>query len=182
MTITQVAKELAGLPPAQHYAAVKDMFLRNNRFVSITGETVALLKDVPWPPGSGVYVVRDLPEDGNILYIGKTGKLTGIDGARAGVNGGALIQRLQRWTPYCFQTAGPFSDHFEYGPKYGVNVIREKPYPDRYRFHVQLKQIAIDCFSTAGIEQQLSPAFLEALLLQDHVSRQGRLPTGNQEF
>ena len=181
MTINQLAVTLAPVVPAKHYAAITDLFQVANRFVSIAGPTVANLNQAAWPTGSGVYVVRK-HTTGEVLYIGKTGKLKGVDGAPAIMNGGSLVQRLQRWTPYCFQSAGPYADHFEYGPNFGVNDISKQPFAVRYRIHVPLVQITTDCFSTAGIEHQLSPALLEALLLQDYVSRYGALPPGNQEF
>ena len=183
MTISQLAAILAPLTTGQHYAGITALFEANNRFVSISANSAALLKSQPWPAGSGVYVVRQQNQEGNtILYIGKTGKLMGVDGAPAIMNGGSLVQRLQRWTPYCFQSAGQYADHFEYGPNFGVNDIPKQPFAVRYRIHVPLVQITTDCFSTAGIEHQLSPALLEALLLQDYVSCCGALPPGNQEF
>ena len=181
MTINQLAATLTTAVPDTYYAAITDLFKAANRFVSIAGQTVANLEQAAWPTGSGVYVVRK-HTTGDVLYIGKTGKLKGVDGARAIMNRGSLVQRLERWTPYCFQSAGQYANHFEYGPNFGVNDIPQQPFAVRYRIHVPLGQITTDCFSTAGIEHQLSPALLEALLLQDYVSRSGALPPGNQEF
>ena len=181
MNIYQIAAVITGQPPGKLYGVVSGLLAANGRFVTIYGKTFTAIKSAPWPTGSGVYVVRDL-NAGSILYIGKTGKLIGIHGAPVIVNRGALCKRISRWHPYCYQSAGQYKHNFEYGPNFGVNDIQKQPYSRRYMFHTHLSFIETDCLSTAGIEQDLSPAYLEALLLQNYVSINGALPAGNKEL
>lgn len=137
-----------------------------------------------WPQGFGVYLVwRAQPESPReLLYIGKAGKYRRVYNNAVEINGGNLAHRLGRWTPYCFQREGPYAGHFEYGPNFGVNQLRQMPHNERYLNHVPAEEIEVECFCLAGWEQNLSPALLEAVLLQAYLAENGDLPPANNEF
>ncbi len=115
-----------------------------------------------------------------VLYIGKCGK---VKHTAAGweVNGGQFKGRANRWTPYCFQKAGPWADHFEYDPNFAKDP-ESVPLHGRYKNHVPLSEMQIDCFITTGNEENTSPALIETLLLQNHLSVHNLLPPANQEL
>jgi hypothetical protein len=166
------------------HSNIEQFFLSNQRLVSIEGNRFEDLNKANWPKGSGVYVIRQRGHHdlGSILYIGKTGKLKSTDNGTIKMNSGSLKQRLKRWTPYCFQSQGCYKDHFEYGPNFSVNLLKKQPMEGRYRERIPFKEIEIVCFSTAGIELQISPALLESLLLSNYVVNEGKLPPVNQEL
>ena len=166
------------------HSNVEQLFLAKHRLVSIEGGSFEDFNKKNWPKGSGVYVIRQrgCHALGDILYIGKTGKLKSTEHGAIKMNSGSLKQRLQRWTPYCFQSQGCYKDHFEYGPNFSVNLLKKQPMEDRYRERMPLREVEVVCFSTAGIELQISPALLESLLLNNYVVNEGRLPPVNQEL
>lgn len=158
---------------------LEDVFARHGRLQVVAGN---FMKDLVWPKGSGAYVVRmkgTRCHDG-VLYIGKCGKVKHTAGGWK-VNGGEFKSRVYRWTPYCFQKAGPWADHFEYDP----NFTKDPESVDlqgRYKNRVPLSDIQIDCFITTGNEENTSPALIEALLLQNHLAVHHLLPSANQEL
>lgn len=184
MTLQNIITTLASVSPNQVFEQVTSAFVSANRFHRIAADSFEKLKKEPWPKSNGAYVVRRAGSEGmdGVLYIGKTGKLQPTNEGGVIANSGKLIGRLSRWTPYCFQSEGPFANHFEYGPNYGVNEIPKQPHADRYRHHISLAQVWTDCFATSGIEQEVSPAFLETLLLQAYVCGKAALPPANQEL
>jgi hypothetical protein len=184
MKLQSVFDTLGQTHVADVQSTIEGVFSTNNRLSLIVGDSFDDLKAADWPKGSGVYVVRCRGNDtpSTILYIGKTGKLKAAAAGEVSLNSGSLEKRLQRCTPYCFQSKGPYENHFEYGPNFGVNQIPKEPYEDRYKKHLPLAEIEVVTFSTAGIETEVSPAFLETLLLTAYVANEGCLPPANQEL
>ena len=137
-----------------------------------------------WPDGGGVYLIWRMPTEGarQLLYIGKAGKYCRTNPGAATMNGGDFAERLGRWTPYCFQRKGLYAKHFEYGPNFGVNQLLQMLYEERYQHHVPAAEIEVECFRLAGWEQNLSPALLEANLLQEYLMEHGDLPVANNEL
>lgn len=169
---------------ADLHSAVEGLFSANNRLSMILGDSFSDFKKADWPKGSGVYVVRlrSNAAPSGILYIGKTGKFKATAPGKVELNSGSLEQRLQRSTPYCFQRKGPYENHFEYGPNFGVNQITKESHKARYQQHLPLGEIEVVTFSTAGIETEISPAFLESLLLTAYLANEDSLPPANQEL
>jgi hypothetical protein len=164
------------------HASIREFFLQAGRLHLLCG---AQAWDAgQWPQGFGVYLVWHVLPDSprKLLYIGKAGKYRRMDENEAELNGGNLAHRLGRWTPYCFQSEGPFANHLEYVPNAGVNHIRMMPYEDRYQQHVPAAQIEVECFSLFGWETWLAPALLEAAMLQAYLAENGDLPPANNEF
>jgi hypothetical protein len=162
----------------EFYKGVVDAFTAVNKFKRIDGEDAWNAEQ--WPETSGVYAVWRTSENkvAELLYVGMTGK-SNRDGT---MNGGHFSARLHRWIPYCFQSDGIYTEHFEYGPNPDVSDVRELPYADRYQHHVPAKEIRVDCFSLNGMERRMAPALLEALLLQHHLAIYECLPPANNEF
>ena len=63
-----------------------------------------------------------------------------------------------------------------------MNEILQKDYEPRYDVHIPSSEIEVECFVLSGWEQQLSPALLETLLIQDHLKSHGDLPVANNEL
>lgn len=164
------------------YEQEKTRFQAAGRLVKLIGQE-AWSKN-QWPDGCGVYLIWRVPAEGarQLLYIGKAGKYRRLDPEQVELNGGNLAARLGRWTPYCFQQEGPYAGHFEYGPNFGVNQLLQMPYEERYHHHVPAAEIEVECFCLAGWEQNLSPALLEAHLLQEYLIEHGDLPVANNEL
>ena len=175
------------------YKILFNSFAEKNRVQVVHGEQCA---NLAFPRGIGVYVVRRClqehlrnqnalatPDSSQILYIGLAGRIQRNDhGDGYSVGGGGLQSRLNRWHPYCFTTQGPFANYFEYGPNAGVNQLLRTDAEHRYRVHIPIGEIAVDCFRLEGAERNCSPAFLEGLLLQCFLTAHGRLPNGNNRF
>jgi hypothetical protein len=164
------------------YEEEKQRFQQKGRLVILLGKQ-AWSKD-QWPVGSGVYLIwrRLHANERQLLYIGKAGKYCRKGAETAKLNGGTLAMRLVRWTPYCFQCEGPYAGHFEYGPLSGVNTLLKMPHSERYQHHVSAEEIEVECFCLAGMEVSLSPALLEANLLQEYLVARGDLPVANNEL
>lgn len=135
-----------------------------------------------WPAGRGVYVVRQISTGDSILYIGMTGRFKRNGDESVTMRGGVLADREARWHPYSFTKEGPYQNYFEYGPNYSVNVLLTKAAEGRYRHHVPFVDIVVDCFVTDGVEREVSPAFLETLILQMYMREFGTLPPANNQF
>ncbi len=173
---------VAPWPSAIPYEAIKGYFQSVGRYRVLAGSQAWNLQQ--WPQGPGVYCIWRTPSNGprQLLYIGKAGKFKRTGDATVQLNDGCLTSRLQRWTPYCFQTQGPYAEQFEYGPNGSVNEIPQMDHEARYREHIQSSEIQVECFVLSAWEQQLSPALLETLLIQDHLKTHGDLPVANNEF
>lgn len=160
------------------YNQLKVTLTTYHRFVSLVG--IDAWNPLNWPEGPGVYAVWK--SQGNtykeLLYVGMCGKHfnCGL------LNAGNLPDRLTRWHPYCFQTAGPFVNHFEYEPLAGVNQLLALPPAGRYGQHIPASEIIVDCFSLAGLTHSLAPVLLESLILQNYLSINGNLPPANNQF
>ena len=170
---------LPGSPNCCLHQHLKDLFARHGRFGSVTGTSTDSLV---WPEGMGCYVVRRKGTrcHEGILYIGKCGKVI-PDPSGCRPNGSTFSQRVYRWTPYCFQRMGEWSDHFEFGPTFKKDH-KLVPVEQRYANRVRMSDIQIDCFITTGNEQFTSPALIETLLLQNHLAVHKSLPPANQEL
>jgi hypothetical protein len=178
-----------GEPGPQHswplpipYEAIKGYFQSVDRYRVLTDSQAWSRQQ--WPQGPGVYCIWRTPSNGprQLLYIGKAGKFKRTGDAPVQLNDGCLASRLQRWTPYCFQSQGRYAAHFEYGPNGSVNEIPKMDYEARYREHIPASEIQVECFVLSGWEQQLSPALLETLLMQDYLQSHGDLPVANNEL
>lgn len=165
------------------YQKFVEIFEAANRFRAVRAGTTAELAN-RLPAGNGVYVVRDEQKQSkseSILYVGMVGTLK-RNGAGLVVTGGGFPARVQRYTPYCYSSEGPYANHFEFGPNATGDAIVQLPHDQRYKQHYPLRQIVTDCFILTNYEQSVAPAFLEAALLQCCVSLNGDLPPGNQAF
>jgi hypothetical protein len=157
--------------------SLSELFSQRNRFFRHKlGGTQA------WPAGRGVYVIRQISTGDSIVYIGMAGRFKRNDDQSVTMQGGVLASRVFRWHPYSFTTTGPYEDHFEYGPNYSVNFLRANPESSRYRHQIPFSDIVVDCFVTDGIEEEVSPAFLESLILQMYIRVFRTLPPANNQF
>jgi hypothetical protein len=184
MTLQDIINELGKTQVSHLHSALEGLFSANNRLSLIVGDSFGDLKRACWPKGSGVYIVRRRNNETptGIIYIGKAGKFKAPKSGEVELNNGSLEKRLQRFTPYCFQHTGPYENHFEYGPNFGVDKITKQPHEERYQSHLPLDDVEVVTFSTAGIETEVSPAFLESLLLTAYIANEGCLPPANQEL
>jgi hypothetical protein len=157
-------------------------FLELGRFKEVEG--AATLNKTSWPKGKGVYIVWESPKSipDSLVYVGSTGKFKQKETSELKLNDGCLSKRPERWHPYCFQSQGLNAGHFEYDPMFGVNVIKKKDHKERYRRQIPLASIKVGCFELSGIERHVSPALLEALILQNHVAIHNRLPPANNQL
>jgi hypothetical protein len=165
----------------ERFVAIRNYFVAAQRFVEV--KTVAGFNRNLSLNGPGVYVVYHNTEGAaKVLYIGKTGKWNRPpnDGSVV-MNNGRLADRLQRWTPYVYQNAGRYADHFEYGPNF-TGARKPPTNPANYRNHVPLAEIVTECFLLDGMEREVSPAFLETLLMQIFLQANGDLPPANREL
>jgi hypothetical protein len=160
------------------YNELEVVMTADHRFVSLVG--VNAWNSVIWPNSPGVYAVWKIQGNSKkeLLYVGLCGKHY----SNGEINGGILPARLTRWHPYCFQTAGPFINHFEYEPLANVNQLLRLPYADRYAQHIPASEIIVDCFKLVGLTHRIAPVLLESLILQNHLSLNGSLPPANNQF
>lgn len=157
--------------------SVTGLFSRKNRFFRYQpGGTQA------WPAGRGVYVIRQISTGDSIVYIGMTGRFKRNNDNSVTMQGGVLAKRELRWHPYSFTTKGTYKEHFEFGPNYSVNILQSKPEESRYRCRIPFSDIIIECYLTDGIEEEVSPAFLETLLLQIYMRMFRTLPPANNQL
>ena len=61
-----------------------------------------------------------------------------------------------------FYRRGIFKDHFEFGPNFGVNELKNEPEVQRYKYHIPVDEMAVDCF-ILGNGSKCTPTFLEDL-------------------
>jgi hypothetical protein len=168
----------------ERFTAIRDYFEAAKRLVRVEVRTVADFNGNPSLNGPGVYVVYHNVEDpAKVLYIGKSGKWRRPpeDGSVV-MNNGRLADRTERWTPYVYQKVGDYANHFEYGPNFPSNGEKPPTNPANYRKHVPLAEIVTHCFLLAGMEREVSPAFLETLLMQIFLQANGDLPPANREL
>jgi hypothetical protein len=109
-----------------------------------------------------------------------TGKVQGQDGAAAVLGGGRLPERVRRWTPYVFQTKGTYRNRWECGPNFKNPGRRPSVQDENYRHHFPLNSIVVESIDLRTAWREISPTFLEALLVQSYLSETGSLPLGNQ--
>jgi hypothetical protein len=142
-------------------------------------------KALPWPKGQGVYAIwrkQDDRDTHSLVYVGMTGKFgheNGVALLPAKPNG--FRKRAERYHPYCFTKKGPFSDNFEFDPLFSLNKIGKAPLEARYNRRLPISSLSIDCFVTEPAHK-IAPAFVEALILQQYISSEGRLPEANNKF
>jgi hypothetical protein len=176
--LIDIAKILTSNSDEEFYPSVKKYFAEKKRLEVVTGPKA---KDLKWPAGPGVYVVSHKKE--GVIYVGLTGKLTSPgNGKKPVFNGGRFSKRLSRTHPYCFQTEGEFADHFEFGCSFTVEKVRAAPLRDRYRTRYPLSEISTECFCLESAEKEVTPSFLEKLLLQTFFKKHERLPEANNEL
>lgn len=162
------------------YEQICNKFNSWNRLQVVCGESCESLR---WPEGIGVYLIRRKEGDGEVVYVGMTGKIIRSTEGEVGLadNTDGFKKRSQRWHPYCFTKSGNFENHFEYGPNFNVNDLRCQPEEKRYKNHIPIGDIEADCF-VLGKGSMIAPAFLESLILQSYFSHKGTLPVGNNQF
>jgi hypothetical protein len=167
-----------GILDENFYNQLQVTLTADHRFVSLIG--LDAWNPLNWPNSPGVYAVWKT--QGNkklkLLYVG----MCGMHFNNGGLGGGILRARLTRWHPYCFQTAGPFVNHFEYEPLAGVNQLLALPPAGRYGQHIPASEIIVDCFTLAGLTHRVAPVLLESLILQNCLSINGNLPPANNQF
>jgi hypothetical protein len=136
-------------------------------------------KDLPWPKGQGVYAVwlKHGDQDArSLVYVGMTGKFGHVNGvASLPETPNGFRKRAERTHPYCFTKKGPFSDSFEFDPLFPLKQIGKAPPETRYNRRLPISNLSIDCFVTEPAHK-IAPAFVEALILQQYISSEGRLP------
>jgi hypothetical protein len=175
-------QSLANYPSTSMLELVVEHFKALGCVVELTGSNVSDFGRRRWPNAPGVYVVRTIA-DRKVLYIGMTGKLSGKDSSPVELRNGRLSHRAGRWTPYVFQAKGTYSGYWECGPNFKNNTQRPPETSDNsYRHHFPLESILVQCFDLSNHWREVSPSFLEALLLQAHLLEIGTLPLGNQDF
>lgn len=158
------------------------IFSEKDAYQRVSGSLYDDFSPKRWPKGPGVYVVRH-KTNMETLYIGVTGQIRGKDGSAFVLGkGGDLALRAGRWTPYCFQRSGKFANHWECGPNFVETGRRPPAQESNYRFHIPLSDIVVDCIILQNFWHEIAPAFIESLLLQNHVRRNKALPLGNQKF
>jgi len=164
------------------YQQEKNRFQQDGRLKTLTGQQAWTRNN--WPDGCGVYLIWRVHAGGGrqLLYIGKAGKYCRTNHGAATMNGGNFAARLARWTPYCFQQEGPYAEYFEYGPRFRGQQLLHTQYEARYQHHVPEAEIEVECFCLSGWEQNLSPALLEANLLQEYLIEHNDLPVANNEL
>jgi hypothetical protein len=163
---------------AGDFDRIRGLFSERNRFYRYRPGA-----NEKWPLGRGVYVIwQNQPGGDAMIYIGKTGGYGRDDQGAVIYGGGTFAQRASRWHPYSFTRKGVCAGHFEYAPNASVNTIRKLPEAERYQKQLPFSSITVDCYLTDGIEHQVSPSFLEALLLQTYLARFNSLPVANNEF
>jgi hypothetical protein len=92
-----------------------------------------------------------------------------------------FLKRAGRYHPYSFTRKGPFSEHFAFDPLFPLSKIGAAPPEARYNRRLPISSLSIDCFETKPAHK-IAPAFLEALILQQYISSEGRLPEANNKF
>ncbi len=142
-------------------------------------------KELPWPKGQGVYAVWLKQGDRDarsLVYVGMTGQFGHADGvASLPEDPKGFRKRAGRTHPYCFTRKGPFSDNFEFDPLFPLSKIGAAPPEARYNRRLPISNLSIDCFETKPAHK-IAPAFVEALILQQYISSEGRLPEANNKF
>ena len=158
------------------YSRLVNFYKSENYFYEIRAHKCAELN---WPSGIGVYLVR-ARSGMDVVYVGMTGKVqrTAPDSVKLEIKKNGFKNRSNRWHPYCFSEKGMYMDHFEFGPNYGVNDLKKQDEEVRYKYHLPITDLVVDCFSLVE-ESAMAPTFLESLILQVHFSTTGTQPIAN---
>jgi len=128
-----------------------------------------------------VYIVSK-KDDEQVLYIGMCGKIWAEPDGPAKLNNSRFPDRVGRWTPYAFQRKGPHSGYWECGPLFKNENRPPVTSSGNYRDKFHLSTIRVEFYCLHDDWMEISPTFLEGLLLQAHLSKFGRLPLGNREL
>lgn len=160
----------------EFYTELRKNFDSVGRLHEISGSSCSQLD---WPDGIGVYVIRKLNFE-DIIYVGMTGKVKRTQEGQVLLEDkkNGFKSRRSRWYPYCFTEEGIFKDHFEFGPNFGVNELKNEPKAQRYKYHIPFDEIAVDCF-ILGNESKCTPTFLEGFILQNYFFQKETLPMAN---
>ena len=158
------------------YSRLTDFYESENKFYEISA---AKCSGLDWPNGIGVYVVR-AREGMDVVYIGMTGKVQRMapDSVKLEIKKNGFKNRIKRWHPYCFSEKGRYENHFEFGPNFGGNELKKQDEEVRYKYHLPISGLVIDCFSL-NEQSAMAPTFLESLILQVYFSCKGTLPVAN---
>ena len=160
------------------FESIVGYFRDNDKLVTLVGNSFTKKN---WPKSCGVYVVR-LNSSNEVLYVGMCGKVRGEDGQVAYMNNSIFGDRVGRWTPYVFQREGPHADHWECGPTFKSSTKKPAINATNYRQKFPFIDIKIECICLDSDWKQLTPTFVETLLLQVYLSKNSRLPLGNNEL
>ena len=158
------------------YSKLTDFYKSENKFYEISA---AKCSELDWPNGIGVYVVR-AREGMDVVYIGMTGKVQRMapDSVKLEIKKNGFKNRSKRWHPYCFSEKGRYENHFEFGPNFGVNELKKQGEEVRYKYHLPITDLTVDCFSLDE-KTAMAPTFLESFILQVYFSSKGTLPVAN---
>jgi hypothetical protein len=158
------------------YIKLTDFYKPENKFYEISAPKCS---ELDWPNGIGVYVVR-AREGMDVVYIGMTGKVQRMapDSVKLEIKKNGFKNRSKRWHPYCFSEKGRYENHFEFGPNFGVNELKKQDEEVRYKYHLPISGLVIDCFSLDE-QSAMAPTFLESLILQVYFTSNGTLPVAN---
>jgi hypothetical protein len=163
------------------YDELRRCFKAVDRFYVVEADNCSKL---PWPIGQGVYAIWQSCSHAasSLVYVGMTGKMGNANGrTELPDKPRGFRARAERTNPYSFTSKGPFENHFEFGPRFSQKSFGATSLDSRYDRRLPIGAISIHCF-VIDPSFKIAPAFLEALILQQYISSEGRLPEANNKF
>lgn len=141
---------------------------------------------IEWPEGYGVYTIWHKSIDyRNLLYVGHTGKYKRKDNGDIEINDGAFSKRTHRWTPYRFcESPKDIHNRYElrFGPKFASEEQRKKRFdPNAYFSKIPYCELLIATFNLKYYKIY-TPATLEALILNEYLKEDSKLPPANNQL
>lgn len=152
-------------------------------FICLIGKNESFI----WPDSSGVYVVWEILNEKQLIYIGMTGKFQNNSEGKLIFNNASFNSRTKRWTPYRFcetERDNEMKFHFRFAPKESKTSLQGqiKHEKDAYKFAIPYTKIEIHCFKINENHSEYSPILLESLLLTKYLKANGELPTANNSL
>jgi hypothetical protein len=163
------------------FESIVGYFKNIDKIVTLDGSNFESFNKKIWPKSCGVYIIR-LKSSNEVLYVGMCGKVRAEDGQVAYMNNSIFGDRVGRWTPYVFQNEGLHKGHWECGPTFKSSTKKPTFNPTNYRHKFPFIEIKIECICLDSDWIGLTPTFLETLLLQVYLTKNSRLPIGNNEL